>query len=863
MAKLWLPHRHKARELSRKATIAEPSAEARRARDDFGYFGEYVLDIKPMPHHQVWIDALVTNQDSSQLKKVAGPNTAILAPRGSGKSSWYGAFVAWVLGHNPSLQVIYCSYSENVSLSRSRLIQRIIQSDKYRAVFPEILPGKRFSATDWEIDKTYVGVTDLSSDYSFLAVGAGGSITSKRCLVRGTIVETEIGGIPIEKFSSHIGIKVKTFNERSRQIEWRRVRALASRPANDIYEVRTSNGRSFRCTSDHPIYILGQGYTQTNHLTQGDTVVVTPQHQGYSKGMSGLSSSNAKEEPRAYLQNLLPPFQKNSVRDSVPWLQRDISINSCPVKRQTRQRDYPFLLHSSVSWQYKYQASLLQEMQCTNCRQSTLKSRQAILRSLQDFNQENKPITSNRLSILRNSLQKKIASHSVLLKGLRQQSPFSKDDGGRQQPFQERGKLHERVYRPSTSCFGTRQFCVRNLWERKSISDPSHQSQPYRQSVIELNNSLSDVPHETSPANNVWQTDTISSVTNLCGVEEQVYDIEVEGTHNFFANGVLVHNSKLIVVDDPVKSSESIENPEIREKLQTNWAEVLRPTLIPGGRVIAVGTRFRADDLFATTFTKDKGWHVIEQSAILEDPRTGSEVSYWPERYPIEELQALRESSPGSFSFQFQNRIIRISETSIDPAWIKRGTTPTDITKFDALALGLDLSATERETSDYSAFVLAGRVDNQFYILDARQGRWAGNIDKLKVLIDICLDWEILELDSLGKYFSPHGVPLYLHSEEVQYQASMAADFRHFMINEHKIYNIIYKGVKAKGSKLSRLRGVTGLFQSDLVTFNSFRAMGQLIDQATNFGSTDKDDLVDAMIYALMGVSQRAKLDVA
>lgn len=496
---LWT--RHKARELSRTATYKEPSEEAKRARESLAYFGEFVADKPAMPHHQIWIDALVTGKDSSQLKKVAGNNTAILAPRGSAKSSWLGFFVAWTIGHNPDIQIIYCSYSESVALSRSRLIQRLIQSDRYRQVFPEILPGKRFSATDWEISKEFANVTSLDADYTFLAVGATGSITSKR--------------------------------------------------------------------------------------------------------------------------------------------------------------------------------------------------------------------------------------------------------------------------------------------------------------------------------------------------------------------------SKLILVDDAVKSSESIDNPDVREKLETNWNEVLRPTLIPGGRVITIGTRFRADDLFATTFTREKGWHVIEQSAILEDPDTGEEVSYWQDRYPIEELQQLRESSGASFSFQFQNKIVRISDISLDPNWIKREPVPDDITKYDALVVGLDLSATERERADYTAFVLAGRIDNKFYILDARQGRWGGNISKLQTLLSICLDWEILVQDDRGNYTSPYGIPLYLHSEEVQYQASLASDFKHFMQNEHRIYNVIYRGVKAKGSKLSRLRGVSGLFQSGLVTFNSYRAMGQLIDQLCNFGSMDKDDLVDSCVYALMGLTKLPRLDVA
>lgn len=500
MSKLWLPHRHKARELSRKATIAEPSPEAKRAREDFAYFGSFIADKPAMPHHQVWIDALVTNQDSSQLKKVAGPSTAILAPRGSGKSTWYGMFVAWVLGHNPSCQIIYCSYSENVALSRSRLIQRIIASDRYRSVFPEVLPGKRWSASDWELDKKFIGVTDLESDYSFLAVGAGGSITSKR--------------------------------------------------------------------------------------------------------------------------------------------------------------------------------------------------------------------------------------------------------------------------------------------------------------------------------------------------------------------------SKLIIIDDPVRSSESIENPDIREKLVTNWEEVLRPTLIPGGRVIVVGTRFRADDLFATTFSPSKGWNLIEQSAIVEDPLTGLEESYWPERYPIEELQKMREDSPLSFSFQFQNKIVRISETSIDPAWIKRGEVPTEPEKFDSLVLGLDLSASEKEVNDFTAYVLGGRIGSQFYILDARRGRFPGNKDKLDIMLEIAEDWGIIERDGNGKYISS-GVPLMFYAEDTQYQASLAADFRHYITNQHRIYNIIYRPARAKGTKLSRLRGITGIFQNGLITFNQYRALGRLIEELCNFSAIDHEDLADACVHCLAALSVRTKLDVA
>ena len=32
-------------------------------------------------------------------------------------------------------------------------------------------------------------------------------------------------------------------------------------------------------------------------------------------------------------------------------------------------------------------------------------------------------------------------------------------------------------------------------------------------------------------------------------IEDFVYDIEVEGNHNFFANGILVHNSIYVTLD--------------------------------------------------------------------------------------------------------------------------------------------------------------------------------------------------------------------------------------------------------------------------------------------------------------------------
>jgi len=514
---LWT--RHKARELSRTATYKEPSEEAKRAREDFGYFCEYVLLKPPAAHHLVWDKYLVTGVDSENLKKIAGTNTDILAPRGAAKSTRIGAWVAWVIGHNPAIRIIYLSYSESVALSRSRLIKRLLERPRYKEVFPHILAGSRWSDSDWELNKSYAGVESagIESDYTFYAAGITGSITSRR--------------------------------------------------------------------------------------------------------------------------------------------------------------------------------------------------------------------------------------------------------------------------------------------------------------------------------------------------------------------------SDLIVCDDLIKSSKSIENPDVVQKIQDNWYEVIEPTLVPGGRIVDIGTRFTANDIHATDFTPQNGWQVIEQSAIITDPITGEERSYWGERFKLEQLQTIRERKPIIFSYQYQNKIIRITETSIDPNWIIRGAVPTDPEKFDSLVIGLDLSAGEKDVNDFTALVFGGRIGDKFYLLDLRRGRFPGNIDKLELMLSMLVDWEILGVEEVNfeissdsgierrkekRYYPISTVPIILHAEDSQYQASLAADFRHYIINKFRIYNVIYRPAQTKGkSKLARLRGISGLFQNKMVVVNQYRAMQIMVDELTQFGATEHDDCADSAVYCLQGLSMRAKLDVA
>ena len=109
--------------------------------------------------------------------------------------------------------------------------------------------------------------------------------------------------------------------------------------------------------------------------------------------------------------------------------------------------------------------------------------------------------------------------------------------------------------------------------------------------------------------------------------------------------------SHLVMIDDAIKSSADIANPDIRKQMQENWNAVIAPTMFEGARAICLGTRFRHDDIHATTFNEQNNWTQIVLSAILNDTKTGEEESYWPEMWSLGISK--REKKTSTYCFLF------------------------------------------------------------------------------------------------------------------------------------------------------------------------------------------------------------------
>lgn len=311
----------------------------------------------------------------------------------------------------------------------------------------------------------------------------------------------------------------------------------------------------------------------------------------------------------------------------------------------------------------------------------------------------------------------------------------------------------------------------------------------------------------------------------------------------------------VIVFDDLIKSSKAIANPKIREDMQQTIGEVIEPCLIPGGRMMGVGTRFRRDDIHVTEFIPENGWVTVETQAIVIN-EDGSESSYW-ERYKLERLQSLRDRKPTIFTYQFQNSLPPDDEdVIIKREWIKWGNPPE---RFDKLIVGGDLAASEEQRNDMTAFVLVGLIRKPYaiWILQCWYARIVGNVDKLLLVKAI--------RDEHGGYE--------LVAESNGYQRSLSGDFRTILINQWRIRDIKAYPVPSKGDKFERLEGVSGVFANGFVFFNrnapsgtfkkEFKAgetestvtystgLTQLIQQLTFEAEADEDDLSDACEKAI------------
>jgi len=106
------------------------------------------------------------------------PKLVLQAPRQHGKSTQVQDLVSWLLGKDPSLNVIFTSYSERLGIRANGRLQRAFATPAYQSIFPDTkLPevGREIGAKQRNRNM----IEFLNADGSFRNTTVGGRVTGE------------------------------------------------------------------------------------------------------------------------------------------------------------------------------------------------------------------------------------------------------------------------------------------------------------------------------------------------------------------------------------------------------------------------------------------------------------------------------------------------------------------------------------------------------------------------------------------------------------------------------------------------------------------------------------------------------------
>ena len=124
---------------SRSLELYEECARA-EARAEFYSFRRYMREDMVVGW---WLREICQHLQSFYIRFMNGerPKMVLMAPPQHGKTIIVTDFIAWVAGKNPQLRSLFTSYSDDLGQGVNVQLQRMMDSDKYKAVFGPRLPS--------------------------------------------------------------------------------------------------------------------------------------------------------------------------------------------------------------------------------------------------------------------------------------------------------------------------------------------------------------------------------------------------------------------------------------------------------------------------------------------------------------------------------------------------------------------------------------------------------------------------------------------------------------------------------------------------------------------------------------------------
>ena len=298
--------------------------------------------------------------------------------------------------------------------------------------------------------------------------------------------------------------------------------------------------------------------------------------------------------------------------------------------------------------------------------------------------------------------------------------------------------------------------------------------------------------------------------------------------------GITGKGANILLVDDPIKTSEEANSETHREKIWREWTASLSTRLEPPAIVICIMTRWHMDDLAGRLLNPEYAeplpWQVINLPLEAEDDdllgrQPGEPL--WPERYGYDFI-ADRKQYPREFNALYQGRPASAEGSLFKRHWWQfydRSSGVTDRIPF--ICLSVDATFKDSAKADKVAIHVWGKLGADFYL-----------IDRINARMDFTTTLQAIR-NMIKRYPK-------INFKFVEDKANGSA-----------IINVLNKeiggfiGVNPEGGKESRAYAVTPYIEAGNV-YLPREPMGQeVIEECSNFPFGKNDDDVDAMTQAI------------
>ncbi|QOC56003.1 terminase [Gordonia phage Clown] len=583
--------------------------------------------------------------DDVLIKLLAEPNRRqmIFVPPQTGKSTrtsrW---FPFWWLTMRPKDRIILASYAASLAQTHGAATRDLV-----------LMYGEEYGLRLKDAENTKAAWA-VRTGGGMRATGVRGGLTGQPmdCLSGDTVIFTHVGPRKIgEIVESGDYPHVLSYNHTHDRAEWRPVIATRTIHGRPLVRITTAAGRTIDCTADHRIR-TARGYVAATDLvagdrltTSGDTDLRPMRHTGYAAAQVGRavhprprggdllqhSVSGSADPVHVHLQVLQdrvhPPAVRGAEDEAVGATRSAVLLTAMPPQAHADPEGT--------------QVPALRNTDPERGLSPLLLGRVPDDRTVSEPTQGPHPSgRDNHLSRVSGRVPSEDQPPCLLQSDVREPGAQPPDGRHGQLPVHDRTQLRELVPQHAATHPGTREptlHAVRgdtaagHVPASRETSDPvsnggaSHQRGPVGQQGGEPGGAVQHLPRPTPPRS----ADTVVSVRELHGESHTVYDLQVEGNSNFFANEVLVHNCGII--DDPVKDREQAESPIVRASVWDWYSSVWSTRKAPDFREVLIMTRFHKDDLAGRLLDQDGrveeggAWHVLHLPtiALAEDRAKG------------------------------------------------------------------------------------------------------------------------------------------------------------------------------------------------------------------------------------------------